>query len=84
MLERATAAYRQRTGNDALGYFAIGDAGTILERIAQYVSAGVSKFILRPMGGSGEEVLNQTRQLIEEVLPKVASRWPRMAKAAAN
>ena len=84
LLERATAAYRQRTGNDALGYFAVGDAGTILERIAQYVSAGVSKFILRPMGGSGEEVLNQTRQLIEEVLPKVASRWPRMAKAAAK
>ncbi len=84
LLERATAAYRQRTGNDALGYFAIGDAGTILERIAEYVSAGVSKFILRPMGGSGEEVLTQTRQLIEEVLPKVASRWPRMAKAAAK
>ena len=78
------AAYRQRTGNDAIGYFAIGDAGTILERIAQYVSAGASKFILRPVGGSGDEVLTQTRRLIDEVLPRVASRWPRMAKAAAK
>ena len=78
------AAYRQRTGNDAIGYFAIGDAGTILERIAQYVSAGVCKFILRPVGSSGEEVLTQTGRLIEEVLPMVASRWPRIAKAAAR
>ena len=78
------AAYRQRTGNDAGGYFAIGDAGTILERIAQYVGAGVSKFILRPVGGSGEEVLTQTRRLIEEVLPEVTSRWPRRAKTAAK
>ena len=81
-LERAMSAYSQRTGSDAKGYFAIGDAGAILERIAQYVGAGVSKFILRPVGGSGEEVLAQTRRLIDEVLPQVASRWPRQAKVA--
>src|SRR5262249_27514779 len=83
LLERAMAGYHHRTGNDASGYYAIGDASAILERIAQYVGAGVSKFILRPVGGSGEEVLTQTRRLIEEVLPKVASRWPRMSKAGA-
>jgi len=44
----------------------------------------VSKFILRPIGGSGEEVLSQTRQLIEQVLPQVALRWPRRAKVAAQ
>ena len=76
------AAYSKRTGSDAMGYFAIGDADMILERIAEYVGAGVSKFILRPVGGSGEEVLAQTRRLIDEVLPQVASRWPRQAKVA--
>jgi probable F420-dependent oxidoreductase len=82
VLERAMAAYSKRTGSDARGYFAIGDAATILERIAQYVDAGVSKFILRPVGASGEEVMVQTRRLIEAVLPQVASRWPRQAKVA--
>jgi alkanesulfonate monooxygenase SsuD/methylene tetrahydromethanopterin reductase-like flavin-dependent oxidoreductase (luciferase family) len=81
-LEPAMAAYSRRTGGDAKAYFAIGGAGIILERIGQYVDAGVSKFILRPLGGTGEEVLAQTRRLIDEVLPKVASRWPRQAKAA--
>ena len=75
-------AYTKRTGNDASTYFAVGDASVIVGRIAEYVAVGVSKFILRPVGGSGEEVLSQTRQLIEQVLPQVASRWPRRAKTA--
>jgi probable F420-dependent oxidoreductase len=82
VLERAMTAYSRRTGNDAAAYFAVGDADTILERIAQYVRAGISKFILRPVGESGAEVLAQTGRLIEDVLPKMASLWPRQAKAA--
>ena len=81
-LQRAMDAYTKRTGNDASGYFAVGDASVIVQRIADYVEAGVSKFVLRPVGASGEDVLSQTRQLIEQVLPQVASRWPRRAKAA--
>lgn len=75
----AMAAYEKRTGRDAQRYFAIGDAATILARIAQYVDGGISKFILRPMG-SGDDMLAQTRQLIDQVLPLVATRWPRRAK----
>jgi hypothetical protein len=65
-----------------LRYFAIGDAGEIVERIAGYVAAGVSKFILRPAARGDEELLTQTRRLIEEVLPIVAARWPKPAKRA--
>ena len=83
-LQRAMEAYAKRTGNDANGYFAVGDAGVIVERISEYVAAGVSKFVLRPMGAGGEEVLAQTRQLIEQVLPLVATRWPRPVKVAAQ
>jgi hypothetical protein len=35
------------------------------------------------VGSSGEEVVAQTRQLIEQVLPQVTSRWPRRAKVGA-
>ncbi len=83
MLQRALEAYRTRTGRDPMGYFAVGDAALIVERIAEYIAAGVSKFVLRPVGSGGEEVLAQTRQLIEQVLPRVASRWPKPAKPAA-
>jgi probable F420-dependent oxidoreductase len=81
-LQRALDAYRRRTGRDAEGYFAIGNADTILGRIGEYVEAGVSKFVLRPLGADGGEIIEQTRRLIAEVLPRVAARWPRPAKVA--
>jgi probable F420-dependent oxidoreductase len=53
-------AYAKRTGRDPARQFAVGDAGTILDRVGEYVAGGVQKFILRPVG-SGEQVLAQTR-----------------------
>jgi probable F420-dependent oxidoreductase len=82
-LDRLFDAYRKRTGRDPLRYFAIGDAEAVVERIAAYVAAGVSKFILRPAARGDEELLAQTQRLIEEVLPRVAARWPKPAKRAA-
>jgi probable F420-dependent oxidoreductase len=79
-LDRLFDAYRKRTGRDPLRYFAIGDADAVVERIAAYVAAGISKFILRPAGRGDEEMLSQTRRLIEEVLPLVAARWPKPMK----
>jgi len=82
-LDRLFEAYRKRTGRDPLRYFAIGDAEAILDRIAAYVTAGVSKFILRPAARGDDEMLAQTRLLIDEVLPRVAARWPKATKRAA-
>ena len=83
MLAAAMDAYVKRTGRDPQRYFAIGDAGVMMERIAEYVDAGISKFILRPLGAGEDEILAQTRQLIDKLLPLVAARWPRPAKTAA-
>ena len=75
-------AYRKRTGRDPQRHFAMGDAGTMLERIAEYVDAGASKFILRPAARGDADMLAQTQRLIEKVLPVVAARWPKKEKAA--
>ena len=74
---RAMDTYAKRTGRDATQTFAVGDAETILARVAEYVDAGVSKFILRPLGCDDEAILAQTRLLIEQVLPGAVARWPR-------
>ena len=74
------AAFTKRTGQAAQDYFAIGDAETILSRIAAYVDAGASKFILRPMARDEAGMLAATRQFIEQVLPKIASSWPKPEK----
>jgi len=52
------------------GYAAAGDARIILERIAEYRAAGVSKFVLIPIASGDEDLMEQTRQLIDEVLPQ--------------
>ena len=66
----AMAAYTKRTGRAANSYFAIGDAQVIRDRVAAYTAVGIEKFILRPVG-SGDEVIAQTRRLIEQVLPHI-------------
>ena len=76
-------AYRKRTGRDPLDYFAIGGAEQIADKIAAYVDAGVSKFILRPSAKGDDEIMAQTRRLIDEVLPIVAARWPKPRKRLA-
>jgi probable F420-dependent oxidoreductase len=73
-------AYKKRTGREPADYFAIGDAAAIVGRIADYVAAGVSKFILRPAAKGDDEIMGQTRRLIDEVLPLAASRWPKPAR----
>ena len=74
---KTLAAYRALGLTNPLSYFAIGDADAIMERIATYIDAGISKFVLRPMGGDDAEIIAQTERLIGEVLPEVARRWPK-------
>ena len=75
-------AYRMRTGRDPKEYFAIGDAPAIVDKIGEFVAAGVSKFILRPAAKGDDDIMVQTRRLIDEVLPLVAARWPKPKKRA--
>ena len=73
----AMAAWQKRVGDDPLAYLAVGDRGAIFDRIDAYVRAGASKFILRPLGDGEDDILEQTRRLVDEVLPLVADSWPR-------
>ena len=66
---RASKFYRERLGRDPITTFVVGDGSDILARITDYIDAGVSKFILRPIGNGDEEILDQTRLLIDQVLP---------------
>ena len=49
-----------------------GDNDDIMRRLDQYIAAGASKFILRPIGEDDADILAQTQRLIDETLPAVA------------
>lgn len=69
-LPKRVRAFEKRTGRDGKRHFAVGDADAVLGRIEGYASAGISKFILRPIGLNDGELMAQTERLIEEVIPE--------------
>ena len=71
--QRYVEALTARLGRNAEGYFAIGDADTIMERLDEFRRAQVHKFVLRPIAFGTGEMFAQTERLIEEVLPRVAA-----------
>jgi probable F420-dependent oxidoreductase len=74
IVERTSNAYaRIAPGFSLREAGAVGGAREIVGRVQDYVDAGVSKFVLRPMAEGDDEIMSQTRRLIDEVLPLVHS-----------
>jgi probable F420-dependent oxidoreductase len=49
----------------------VGDVAAVIRRCAEYHRAGISKFVLIPLANDDDEIMAQTRRLVEEVLPVV-------------
>lgn len=70
--ERRREAYRKMFPNrNPDSMIVVGDAEAIVQRVREYVAAGIAKFILRPLGEGDQDILEQTRLLTAEVLPEV-------------
>ncbi|HEU0074617.1 MAG TPA: LLM class flavin-dependent oxidoreductase [Dehalococcoidia bacterium] len=72
-VERSVQAYRARAGADAdpRNFMAVGDAEAIIELVARFHEAGISKFVARPIAMSDEEMMSQSAMLAEQVNPAV-------------
>ena len=70
---RQREGLRKRLGRDPEGLLAVGGVDAVMERIGEYRAAGIHKFVLRPIAHGAEDVLSQTRQMIEKILPEVAN-----------
>ncbi len=62
-------AFQSRFARDPRQNMVIGGGEEIVERLQGYVEAGISKFILRPIGTGDDELIAQTERLIAEVCP---------------
>ncbi len=67
------AALSARLKKPADEYVAIGDAESIMARIDEFRRAGIHKFVLRPIAFGAQEMISQTKLLIEQVLPRIAA-----------
>jgi len=71
--QQAAGLARIPDAPDAITYMAVGDAGAIADRVREFIHAGISKFVLRPIATSDEDLLKQTVRLTEEVIPLFAT-----------
>jgi probable F420-dependent oxidoreductase len=75
IVERRRAAFRKafptRTPDDVI---VSGGAADIRRRMLDYEGAGVTKFVLRPIGEGDADLFDQTRRLIEDVIPAAHDR----------
>lgn len=67
-------AARRANSNEAQSITATGGAEQILALVQQYIDAGASKFVAIPLADSDQDMLDQTRRLIDEVLPELAKK----------
>lgn len=73
IIQRYVEGFKKTMGKSPDAFSAIGSATEILHKIDSFKSAGAHKFILRPIASGTDEMLSQTRRLIDEVLPEVAA-----------
>ena len=71
-----------RRGRAPPAWLAVGDAAAVTAALRAYVEAGASKFVLIPLARGEEDLVLQTRRLVDEVLP--AFEAPAPARAAAG
>ncbi len=58
---------------DPMASLAVGTVEDIMMRLEEYVTAGATKFVLRPVAIGDDDVYAQTRALAEKLLPEIAA-----------
>jgi probable F420-dependent oxidoreductase len=67
---QAAGLARIGAGLDPTAYMAVGGAKEVRTRLQEYMEAGVSKFVLRPVADSDTEWMAQTARLVDEIVPE--------------
>ncbi len=69
--KRLAAAVPLREGTTADDVLAVGSSAHVSRILRRYVDEGISKFVVIPVAGNAAELFEQTRCLIEDVIPAV-------------
>lgn len=73
--EPLVARYREllekRLGRPPAGFLAVGGVAEIMALLSEFRSAGVHKFILRPIANGSDDFIDQTRRFIDLLLPEI-------------
>jgi len=71
IIKRYERTLRERLKRDPEDLYAVGNSDDILALAVKFHRAGVHKFILRPIASDAEDMIKQTKMLIEQTLPDI-------------
>ncbi|MEM7077472.1 MAG: LLM class flavin-dependent oxidoreductase [Pseudomonadota bacterium] len=71
IVARYNSLLSKRLGREADGFSAVGGAEEMMQLVHDFRAAGVHKFILRPIASGTEDMLAQTRLMVEKLLPEI-------------
>lgn len=71
IVERYNELLSKRLGKPASGFTAVGGVTEMMELVHQFRDAGVHKFILRPIASGADEMISQTRLMVEKLIPEI-------------
>ncbi len=71
IVERYSKLLEKRLGKDPRGYSAVGDVEDMMALVHDFRAVGVHKFILRPIASGTEDMLAQTKLMVEKLLPEI-------------
>ncbi|QFG03923.1 LLM class flavin-dependent oxidoreductase [Tepidiforma bonchosmolovskayae] len=79
-VQRQLAALARLPGvADPAGLVVAGSADDIARRIEEFIAAGISKFVVRPIASDDADLMDQTMRMLEEVVPRFATARPAAA-----
>jgi len=71
IVQRYQALLSKRLGKPASDYSAVGGVEEMMALVHDFRAAGVHKFILRPIAAGTEDMLTQTRLMVEKLIPEI-------------
>ena len=61
----------KRLGKEPSGFTAVGDVEEMMQLVHEFHAAGVHKFILRPIASGADEMIAQTKLMVEKLIPEI-------------
>ncbi len=71
IVQRYNSLLTKRLGREPSGFTAVGGVEDMMALVHEFRDAGVHKFILRPIASGTEEMLAQTRLMVEKLIPAI-------------
>ena len=71
IVKRYNQALEKRLGKPAQGYTAVGGLEQMMTLVDDFCAAGIAKFILRPIASGTQDMLHQTKLMVEHLIPAI-------------